>query len=125
MHWNIRHDTDRNYVHAYQSGQFSIREQASFLSAIFTAEFWQPGTPLVIDYCSLEMEGLDNRKLETVRYLLSILNEQLGAGRLALLCNGDEEFGVGRQLQSLAALYLDKEVAVFRKEEAAVDWVTG
>ena len=124
MHWNIRHDTERNYVHAYQSGPFSLEEQASFLNGIFTSPFWQAGTPLIIDFCSLEMNNIDNGRLEIARQLMTDLNAHMGGGRLALLCNDDEKFGVGRQFQSSVESYLDREVGVFRDEDAAVDWVT-
>jgi hypothetical protein len=124
MHWNIRNDTDSGYVHAYQSGPFSAEEQAAFLSAIFGSPFWQPGTPLIIDYCSLDMDNVGSGSVEVTRQQLAALNGQLGLGKLALLCDNDEKFGVGRQFQALVEDDLDREVRVFRDEDAAVDWVT-
>ena len=124
MHWNIRHDTERGYVHAYQSGSFSTDEQAAFLNAIFTSIFWQPGTPLIIDFCALDMENVGWVSVEVTRQQILGLNSQLGPGKLALLCDNDEKFGVGRQFQSMVEDDLDGEVRVFRDEDTAVEWVT-
>lgn len=124
MHWNIRFDADRNYTHAYQSGKFSLKDHTSFLNAILESPFWRPGNPLVIDYCSLEMEELDYDRLEATCQIMTLLNEKLGNGRLALLCDDDERFGVGRQIQSSIAAHVEKEISVFRDEDAAIDWVT-
>jgi hypothetical protein len=124
MHWNIRYDDKRGYVHAYQSGAFSTSEQSAFLNAIFSSAFWQPGTPLIIDYCSLEMENVGSGSVEVTRQQIAALGEQLGRGKLALLCDNDEKFGVGRQFEAVVEDDLECQVRVFREEEAAIDWVT-
>jgi hypothetical protein len=124
MIWNIRHDTVREYVHAYQSGHFSVEEQAAFLKAIFSAAFWQPGLPLIIDYCALEMEKISSVNVEAVRQIITLLEDRLGSGRLALLCDDDEQFGIGRQFQSAVSMHIKRDVKVFRDQDAAIDWVT-
>ena len=123
MNWNIRHDDSLGYVHAYQSGNYSVDEESAFLSAIFSSPFWTPGKPLIIDYSALSMDNFGYASVEMAKYQIASQNMQLGKSRLAFVCNSDEKFGVGRQLQTLVQFDLNGEIRVFRDERSAVNWV--
>ena len=124
MEWKITHDAERNYVRAYQGGEFSLDAQATFLTAIFALPSWQSGTPLIIDYSSLEMGNIDDGMLIAARSMLRFLKDELGRGRFALLCADDEQLQVGQKFQSFVTPYLEREMSVFINEDAAIDWVT-
>jgi len=123
MKWNIQFDEPNGLLRAYQSGNFTSTDQASFLSDIFSSQFWHPGLPLMIDYCHLEMGNIGYSEIISSIDILIALNGTLGPGKLALLCDDDEQFGVGRQLQMIALIDLDREIAVFRSGRAAIDWL--
>ena len=123
MNWNIRYDDRLDYVHAYQSGNYSVCEESAFLRAIFMSPFWAPGKPLIIDYSSLSMDNFGYASIEMAKVQFASENRNLGMGKLALLCDSDEKFGVGRQLQSLIQFDLNSEICVFRDERTAVDWL--
>lgn len=120
----ITHYPALNYVRANQAGSASIEGQAGFLNAIFTSHFWKPGTPLVIDFGSLEMEGVDDRMLDSARTMLMILEKEIAGGRLALLCETDKQFDAGEVFKSKVANHLNVDLRVFRDEADAIAWAT-
>ena len=124
MNWNIRHDDSLDYVHAYQSGNYSVDEEGAFLMAIFASPFWIPGKPLVIDYSALSMDNFSYASVEMAKFQFASQSDQLGKSKVAFVCDTDDKFGVGRQLQTLVQFDLSGEVGVFRDERTAIDWVT-
>ena len=124
MHWTIRHNTERNYVQAYQGGRYSLSDEASFLNAIFTSSFWRSGTPLVVNFSSMEMDNVDDGVVAIASRMVTLLNEQLGKGRFALVCDDNEKLKVGLQFKVLVAPNIDAEVNIFQDEDAAIDWAT-
>ena len=125
MKWNIEFDEPNGFLRAYQSGNFKPADQASFLSDIFSSQFWRTGLPLMIDYCHLKMANIGyTEMLSSVEFLIAI-NKTLGPGKIALLCDDDEQFGIGRQFQMIALISLDREIAVFHSGRAAIGWLIG
>ena len=125
MKWNIQFDQDNGFLRAYQSGNFTSADQASFLSDIFSSQFWRTGLPLMIDYCHLDVENIGYSDIISSSEFLIALNGTLGPGKIALLCDDDEQFGIGRQFQMIALINLDREIAVFHSGRAAIGWLTG
>jgi len=62
--------------------------------------------------------------LSSVEFLIAI-NKTLGPGKIALLCDDDEQFGIGRQFQMIALINLDREIAVFHSGRVAIGWLIG
>lgn len=124
MRWNIRYDTDRNFVHVHQGGRFSVDREAAFFNAIFESPFWQSGMPLVINFSEMEMDNIDDSVVSNVRRLLTLLNRRLGNGRFALVCDDEYKYGFGLKFQALLAVDIDADLGVFLDENEAIDWVT-
>lgn len=125
MKWNIQFDEPNGFLRAYQSGNFTSADQTSFLSDIFSSQFWHAGLPLMIDYCHLNVANIGYNEIATSSEFLIALNGKLGPGRIALLCDDDEQFGIGRQLQMISLIDLDREIAVFKRGREAIGWLTG
>jgi hypothetical protein len=123
MKWNIQFDEPNGFLRAYQSGNYTRADQAAFLSDIFSSTFWHTGLPLMIDYCHLDVENIGYTEIASSSEFLISLNRTLGPGKIALLCDDDEQFGVGRQLQMIALIYLDREILVYKGVRAAIDWL--
>lgn len=124
MRWNIRYDTERNFVHVHQGGRFSVDREAAFFNAIFESSFWQSGMPLVINFSEMEMDNIDDSVVSNVRRLLTLLNRRLGDGRFALVCDDELKYGFGLKFQALLAGDIDAELGIFLDENEAIDWVT-
>ena len=124
MHWNITHNTERKYVHAYQGGRYTLEDEVAFLDSIFNSAFWRRGMPLVVNIDSMEMDNVDDRVITIASRMVILLNNKLGNARFALVCDDDEKLAVGHKWQSSVAPHLDAEVKIFGDERAAVDWAT-
>ena len=124
MRWKIDLDSARGFVRAIQSETYSAAEEAKFLNEIFGSDFWRPGLSLMIDYSGLSIDNVESEDVENTSDLLCELEEHLGASRLALLCDTDDKFGVGRQFQMMVETQIKGDVRVFRDEEAAIEWLT-
>lgn len=123
MKWNIQFDADNKFVRANQSGEFSLAEEASFFRDIFASKYWLYGMPLMIDYCRLVVTGIHSREVDSTSDLMIDLKESIGPGKIALLCNGDEQYGLGRQFQMTAEIQFDREIRVFHEEAVAIQWL--
>lgn len=124
MRWNIRYDTERNFVHVHQGGRFSVDREAAFFNAIFESSFWQSGMPLVINFSEMEMDNIDDSVVSNVRRLLTLLNRRLGDGRFALVCDDALKHDFGIKFQALIAGDIDADLRIFLDESEAIDWVT-
>lgn len=124
MKWKIDFDERRGFVRAVQYETYSAEEQAQFLTSIFASSFWRPGLPLMIDYCDLEIDNVASRDIENTSRLIQKLGDELGTSRLALVCDTDDKFGVGRQFATMASDRISGEINVFRDERRAIAWLT-
>ena len=124
MQWNIRHDEERNYVHAHQSGWYTLDDEASFLNSIFSSTFWERGMPLVVDISAMEMANIDSSVITVASRMITLLSDRLGDSRFALVCDSDRQLEVGEKFKNLVSPHLNGEVKVFRDEKGAIDWAT-
>lgn len=124
MKWNIEFDELNGFVRAYQSGDFSLDDQAAFLSDIVSSPRWQFGTPLMIDFCHLLVDDIFYSEVSSVSHMMATLTAQLGPGKIALLCEDEAQFGLGRQFQMMAEGSVGREIRVYRDEAAAIKFLT-
>jgi hypothetical protein len=79
--------------------------------------------PLMIDYCHLDVSDMHFQEIGAASGLMMFYKEQIGPGKIALLCDDDEQFGLGRQFQMMVEIPLDREIRVYRDEAAAICWL--
>ena len=124
MRWNIHFDEAKGFTRAYQSGEFSIADEALFLNDVFGSPGWKFGSPLMIDFCRLNVDKMRFEQVAASSGLMVQMANQVGPGRLALLCEDEEQFGLGRQFQLLTEFDLGREIRVYRDENEAIDFLT-
>ena len=124
MKWKVEMDEASRFVRAWQWDEFSLEDEAEFLSAIFTGPHWQPGLGVLIDYRGLEVTDLTEADLSAIRVIFQSVRKRLEASKLALLCDTDALFALGTHFGELLASKLENRVVVFRDENAAIDWLT-
>jgi hypothetical protein len=124
MKWNIEFDKLYGFVRAYQSGDFSLDDQAAFLSDIVSSPHWQFGAPLMIDFCHLLVDDIFYSEVSSTSDMMTTLTAQLGPGKIALLCDDETQFGLGRQFQMIAEVSVGREIRVYRDEAAAIRFLT-
>jgi len=123
MKWTVAVDERGGFVRAKQWDEFSLDDQADFLSAIFAGDNWRPGLNVMFDYRDLDVSNLSEGDLAAVRVMFQSARKRLESSKMALLCNSDELFEVGKHFGEMLAEKLDNRLVVFRDENAAVTWL--
>lgn len=111
-------------MRAKQWDEFDLDDQAKFLSDIFSGPDWRPGLGVLFDYRGLRMTELSEGDLAAVRVMFQSARRRLAESKLALLCNSDEQFEVGKHFGEMIAEKLDNQLVIFRDEKMAIDWLT-
>ena len=124
MKWKVELDESDRFVRAWEWEEFSLDDQAAFLSDIFTGPHWKPGLGVLIDYRGLKVTTLDEADLTAIRVIFQSARRRLAESKIALLCDTDELFQLGTHFGELLASKLENRVVVFRDEKAAIDWLT-
>ena len=124
MEWKVELDEGGRFVRAWEWDEFSLDDQAQFLSDIFTGPHWKPGLGVLIDYRGLKVTTLEEADLSAIRVMFQSARRRLAESKIALLCDTDELFQLGTHFGELLASKLENRVVVFRDEKAAVDWLT-
>jgi hypothetical protein len=123
MEWKVELDESGRFVRAWEWDEFSLDDQAAFLSDIFTGEHWSPGLGVLIDYRGLNVSQLDESDLSAIRVIFQSARKRLAESKIALLCDTNELFELGAHFGELLASKLENRVVVFRDEQAAVNWL--
>ena len=123
MQWKVEFDEARRFVRAKQWDEFSLDDQAKFLSDIFKDSKWQAGLGVLFDYRGLKVSNLDMGDLNTVAVIFQSARKKLVDSKMALLCDSDELFEVGREFAVLLAPRVENQVVIFRDETAAINWL--
>ena len=123
MQWKVELDESGRFVRAKQWDEFDLDEQARFLTAIFTGPHWRPGLGVLFDYRGLIPADLDTGDLAVVTTIFQSARRRLESSKLALLCDSDELFEVGKQFGMMLAPKLENNLVIFRDEKAAIDWL--
>jgi len=123
MKWKVSVDERGGFVRAKQWDEFSLDDQADFLTAIFAGTHWRTGMDVLFDYRDLDTSNLSEGDLAAVRVMFQSARRRLESSRMALLCNSDELFEVGKHFGEMLAEKMDNRLVVFRDENAAVTWL--
>ena len=124
MQWKVELDESGKFVRARQWDEFSLDDQVTFLAEIFAGDHWQPGLGVLFDYRGLKISTLDEGDLAVVRTVFQSARRRLESSKMALLCDSDELFELGRHFGELLASKLENRLVVFRDEDAAIQWLT-
>ena len=124
MRWKVELDDKGDFIWARQWDQFSLDDQADFLSAIFVGSHWRPGIGVLFDYRDLDISPLSEGDLAAVRVMFQSAKRRLETSKIALLCNSDELFEVGKHFGEMLAEKMENRLVVFRDEQTAIDWLT-
>ncbi|MEO8041070.1 MAG: hypothetical protein ABI646_00550 [Acidobacteriota bacterium] len=124
MKWRVEMDEAGRFVHAWEWDEFSLDDQAQFLSDIFTGPHWRPGLGVLIDYRGLKVTELTEADLSAIRVIFQSARKRLAESKLALMCDTDDLFELGTHFKELLASKLENRVVVFRDENAAIDWLS-
>lgn len=124
MQWKVEFDEARRFVRAKQWDEFSLDDQAKFLSDIFADPRWSAGLGVLFDYRGLKTSNLDMGDLNTVAVIFQSARRKLADSKMALLCDSDELFEVGREFGVLLAPRVENQVVIFRDEDAAMNWLS-
>ena len=124
MQWKVDFDESGDFVRARQWGDFDLDDQAKFLSDIFTNPHWRSGRGVLFDYRGLDVGALDEGDLAAITTILQSARRRLEDSKLALLCDSDELFEVGKSFGMMMAPKIENNLVIFRDEQAAVDWLT-
>ncbi|HEX6127346.1 MAG TPA: hypothetical protein VFZ23_18390 [Pyrinomonadaceae bacterium] len=123
MQWKVELDESGEFVRAKQWDEFSLDDQAVFLTDIFTGPHWRPGLGVLFDYRGLKLTDWEDGDLAAVGTIFQSARRRLESSKIALLCDSEELFEIGKEFGILLAPKIDNNLFVFRDEKAAVDWL--
>ena len=123
MKWKVELDETGKFVRAKQWDVFDLDDQAKFLADIFAGAHWRPGLGVLFDYRGLIMGKIDAGDLTVVTTIFQSVRRRLESSKLALLCDSDELFELGKEFGIMLAPKLPNKLMIFRDEKAAVDWL--
>ena len=123
MKWKVELDKSGKFVRAKQWDEFDLDDQAQFLTDIFAGPHWQPGLGVLFDYRGLIAGNLDAGDLAAVSTIFQSARRRLESSRLALLCDSEELFEIGKQFGMMIAPKLENQLVIFRSEDAATAWL--
>jgi hypothetical protein len=123
MQWKVDFDESDEFVRAKQWDDFDLDDQAKFLTDIFTNSQWKAGLGVLFDYRGLKVQTLDDGDLAAVSTIFQSARRRLENSKLALLCDSDELFEVGKHFGVMIAPKLENNLIIFRDERAAIDWL--
>jgi hypothetical protein len=123
MEWKVELDGSGKFVRAWEWDEFTLDDQALFLSDIFAGSHWKPGLGVLIDYRGLKVTQLEESDLSAIRVIFQSARRRLADSKIALLCDTEELFQLGAHFGELLASKLENRVVVFRDEKAAINWL--
>lgn len=123
MKWKIEPD-ERGFVRARQWDDFTLEDQADFLTATFAGAHWKPGLGVLFDYRGLVVSNISEGDLAAVRVIFQSARRRLESSKMALLCDSDELFEVGKHFGEMLAEKMENRWVIFRDETAAIAWLT-
>ncbi len=124
MEWIVELDERGRFIRATQWDDFDLDHQAHFLTDIFAGPHWKPGIGILFDYRGLKVTQLSEADLATIRVIFQSVRKRLGVSKLALLCDSDELFEVGKHFGEMIAEKMENQLVIFRDEQAAINWLT-
>ena len=124
MQWKVDFDESSEFVRAKQWDEFDLDDQAKFLTDIFKSPKWRAGLGVLFDYRGLKVRTLDDGDLAAVSTIFQSARRRLEDSKLALLCDSEELFEVGKHFGMLIAPKLENTLFIFRDEQAALKWLT-
>ena len=123
MKWKVELD-ERGFVRARQWDEFTLDDQADFLSATFAGTHWRSGLGVLFDYRGLIISSISEGDLAAIRVMFQSAKRRLEASKFGLLCDSDELFEIGRHFGEMLAEKMDNRWVIFRDEDAAIAWLT-
>lgn len=124
MEWSVELDERERFIRATQWDEFTLEDQANFISDIFTSSYWRTGFGVLIDYRGLNISPLSEGDLQAIAVIFSSVRKRIESSKLALLCDRDELFEAGKEFGMMLASKVENNVIVFRDEAAAIEWLT-
>ena len=124
MKWKVELDRSGKFVRAREWDEFSLEDQAGFLSDVFTGAHWRAGLGVLFDYRGLIVSDLTEADLAAVKVIFQSVRRRIESSKLALLCDDPNLIEIGRHFGELLAPKLENQVVVFQDENAATDWLT-
>jgi len=123
MKWTVGNTEQDCFVRVVLEGDFSIDEFYLIFKEILSHADWSQGMHILFDDTNLSFADTN---LEMIRHASDCFAEHhfhIGDGRVALLMNSITDFARGRQFEMLTENKIPSNIGIFRKEEAAVDWL--
>jgi len=124
MKWKVELDKSGKFVRAKEWDEFSLDDQAKFLSDIFAGDHWRAGLGVLFDYRGLKVSDLTEADLAAVKVIFQSVRRRIESSKLALLCDDPNLVEIGRHFGELLAPKLENHVVVFQDENAATDWLS-
>jgi hypothetical protein len=119
MTWTV--DDAGAYVVVRTAGTFGVADHLAMVKDIVSRPFWRSGRDAFFDHRSLAFEGTGYAEMNAAAATHRGFDEQIGAGRAAILMNNRADYGVGRIFDLLTE---DGVLAVIRVfTDAAEAWL--
>ena len=122
MGYKLQIDREGRLARLWLFGKTSVEEQRQWLDDLVNHPDWSPAFDVLIDVRGLVDSGFDYERMRAVAKHTNRLNEQLGAGRHAVVGDTDVLYGYARMAEQMSFGCL-RELVVFRNVQSAERWL--
>jgi hypothetical protein len=122
MGYKFEIDREGRLARVWLFGKTSVEEQRQWLDDLVNDPDWSPAFDVLIDVRKLGDSGFDYQQMRMVGKYTRRLDEQLGAGRHAVVGDTNVLYGYARMAEQISSGCL-RELAVFRDMESAEGWL--
>lgn len=124
MNWKIEYDEREKYVRITSSGVYDSEEHMQLMKEFLSADFWKPGTPVLIDDRRLDLSEVDLEDLKKISHDMLVNNERIGNSKIAFLVSDKEDYNLVRQFELITEEDVSAWMHVFMNENQALRWLS-
>jgi hypothetical protein len=124
MDWTIKWLDSNEYIRADLSGPFSVSDARSLSSEVTESSNWKESNVVLVDDTDLDVGDVSASDVESMSRMMAELDGTVGMSRVAIVAPSDLQFGLARQFQIQAQSRTTAVFQVFRREDAAIGWLT-
>lgn len=123
MKWEIKYVEDKKYVRITTEGIYNPVEHLQMMEDLLSADFWKPGTAVLLDNRQLDYSEAQLKDLEKSSHDMLVNNDLIGHSKIAFLIKSKEAYEVVREFELITEEEVSAWMHIFLDENQAIRWL--
>ena len=123
MHYDISVDTDKLRFIVRAREPVDLQQVDAMFRDIVSHQCWACQHDILLDYSASSLDHLHPSDIISMADMIREYSELIGPVKLAIVLNGDVNFGMGRMWQAYASYHMPCETGIFRNLREADTWL--